>query len=106
MRGAAGPHVVSLRGLISEACSGGALYQDKVYFGTLDAKVVALDAKTGKVMWEKQVADNADGYYFNHAPMIVKGKIVMGTKRSDGWCLSGRSPHRGPLQVQRLCSCL
>jgi alcohol dehydrogenase (cytochrome c) len=50
-----------------------------VYVGTPDAKVVALDAKTGKVMREKQVADSADGYYGNGAPMIVKGKIVMGT---------------------------
>jgi len=58
---------------------GVALYKDKVYFGTLDAKVVALDAKTGKVVWEKQVADNADGYYFNIAPMIVKGKVIIGT---------------------------
>jgi glucose dehydrogenase len=51
----------------------------QVYVGTPDAKVVALDAKTGKVMREKQVADSADGYYGNGAPMIVKGKIVMGT---------------------------
>jgi alcohol dehydrogenase (cytochrome c) len=58
---------------------GVALYQDKVYFGTLDAKVVALDAKTGKVIWEKPVADYTAGYYFNAAPMIVKGKVVMGT---------------------------
>jgi alcohol dehydrogenase (cytochrome c) len=58
---------------------GVALYQDKVYFGTLDAKVVALDAKTGKVIWEKSAADYTAGYYFNAAPMIVKGKVVMGT---------------------------
>ena len=75
---AVGPHVASSRGLISDVC-GGAQYRDKVYFETVEAKVVALDAKTGKVIWENQVADNADGYYFNHAPMIVKGKIVMGT---------------------------
>jgi alcohol dehydrogenase (cytochrome c) len=54
--------VVSLRGLISEICSSGALYQDNVYFGTLDTKVVALDGDPGKIMWEKQVPDNADGY--------------------------------------------
>jgi alcohol dehydrogenase (cytochrome c) len=58
---------------------GVALYKDKVYFGTLDGKVKALDAKTGKLAWEQQVADNADGYFFNHAPLIAKGKIIMGT---------------------------
>ena len=30
---------------------------DKVYLGTLDAKLVALDAKTGKMVWEQQIAD-------------------------------------------------
>ena len=69
---AVGPHVASSRGLRSDVC-GGAQYQDKVYFETLDAKVVALDPKTGKVIWENQVADNADGYDFNQASMIVKG---------------------------------
>jgi glucose dehydrogenase len=64
MLGAVGPHVASSRGLRSDVC-GGTQYQDKVYFETLDAKVVALDPKTGKVIWENQVADNADGYDFN-----------------------------------------
>lgn len=58
---------------------GVALYKDKVYFGTLDGKIKALDAKTGQVAWEQQVADNADGYFFNHAPLIAKGKVIMGT---------------------------
>jgi alcohol dehydrogenase (cytochrome c) len=58
---------------------GVALYKDKVYFGTLDNKVKALDAKTGKVVWEKQIADNADGYFLNHAPLIARGKVIMGT---------------------------
>jgi alcohol dehydrogenase (cytochrome c) len=58
---------------------GVALYKDKVYFGTLDNKVKALDAKTGKVAWEQQIADNADGYFLNHAPLIVKGKVIIGT---------------------------
>ncbi len=48
------------------------------------SKVVALDAAPGKVMWEKQVADNAEGYYFNHVLMIVKRKVMMGTKGSGG----------------------
>jgi hypothetical protein len=45
---------------------------------------VALDAEPGKVMWEKQEADNAEGYYFNHVLMIVKRKIMMGSKGSGG----------------------
>lgn len=57
---------------------GVAAYKDKVYFGTLDAKLKALEAKTGRVVWEKQVADNADGDYLNIAPLIVKGKVIVG----------------------------
>ena len=36
---------------------GAALYGDKVYFGTLDARLVALDARTGDVVWNKKIAD-------------------------------------------------
>jgi len=35
-------------------------------------------------MWKKQMADNADGYYFKHVPMIVKRKMMMGSKGSGG----------------------
>ncbi len=45
-----------------------ALYKDKVYFGTLDAKLVALDAKTGKVVWRKDIDDFKAGYSYTAAP--------------------------------------
>ena len=54
------------------------LYGDKVFFPTLDATLVALDAKTGKVDWEAKVADWKDGYYMTMAPLIVKGKVLVG----------------------------
>ena len=37
-------------------------YGDKLYMGTLDAKLVALNAKTGELVWEKQIADPELGY--------------------------------------------
>ncbi len=43
---------------------GGALYGDKFIFGTLDAKLVALDAKTGKVVWTKEIDDFKGGYSY------------------------------------------
>jgi alcohol dehydrogenase (cytochrome c) len=58
---------------------GAALYKDKVYFGTLDAQVVALKAATGEVVWKQQVADFKDGYFFTMAPLIAKGKIIVGS---------------------------
>lgn len=57
---------------------GAALYDDMVYFGTLDSKIVALDAKTGKVKWKKTLGDYKAGYSFTAAPMIVKGKVITG----------------------------
>jgi len=55
-----------------------ALYGDKVYLPALDATLVALDAKTGKVAWESKVEDWKTGYYMTAAPLIVKGKVMVG----------------------------
>ena len=57
---------------------GVALYKDKVIFGTLDAHLVALDAKTGKPAWETKIADYAEGYFVSQAPLVIKGKVVVG----------------------------
>jgi alcohol dehydrogenase (cytochrome c) len=54
------------------------LYEDKVYVATVDTKVVALDAKTGKIVWEKAVDDWKKGYYMTLAPLIAKGKVMVG----------------------------
>lgn len=53
---------------------GAAIYGDKVYFGTLDAKLVALDAKTGKVVWSKKIDDFKAGFSYTAAPLIVPSK--------------------------------
>ena len=50
---------------------GAALYGDIVYFGTLDAQLVALNAKTGKVVWKKKIDDFKGGYSMTAAPLIV-----------------------------------
>ncbi|MCH9020314.1 MAG: PQQ-binding-like beta-propeller repeat protein [Proteobacteria bacterium] len=62
---------------------GVAAYGDKVYLGTLDAKLVALDAKTGKLIWEQQIADPALGYSETMAPTAVNGKILIGTNGGE-----------------------
>jgi alcohol dehydrogenase (cytochrome c) len=57
---------------------GVALHKNKVIFGTLDAHLVALDAKTGKPVWETKIADYADGYFVSQAPLIVRSKVIVG----------------------------
>ena len=62
---------------------GVAAYGDKVYLGTLDAKLVALDAKTGKLIWEQQIAEPELGYSETMAPTAVNGKILIGTNGGE-----------------------
>ena len=54
------------------------LYGDKVYLATVDAYLVALDAKTGEVVWETEVENYLAGYYMTLAPLVVKGKVIVG----------------------------
>ena len=53
---------------------GAALFGDKVIFATLDAKLVALNSKTGKVVWTKAIDDFKAGYSATAAPLIVPTK--------------------------------
>lgn len=62
---------------------GVAVYDDKVYFATLDAKLVALDAKTGSLLWQTDIADPEDGYSETMAPTAVNGKIIIGTNGGE-----------------------
>lgn len=60
---------------------GAAIYGDNIFFGTLDASVVALNKDTGKVVWRKKFGDHKVGYTMTGAPTIVKdqktGKVLL-----------------------------
>lgn len=75
-------------GLITTYCCGpnnrGVFpYGDMVYMGTLDAKLVALNAKTGKKVWETEIADPELGYSETMAPTVVDGKVLIGTNGGE-----------------------
>ena len=53
---------------------GVALYQDKVFFTAGEAVLIALDAKTGRELWQKETANNKAAYYSTLAPLIADGK--------------------------------
>ena len=55
-----------------------AIYGDKVYVATADARLVALNARTGAVAFDHQVADTKLGYSYSSGPIVVKGMIVAG----------------------------
>lgn len=57
---------------------GVAILGDTLFFGTLDAHLIALDARTGKPLWNTTVADVKLAYSITMAPMIVKDKVIVG----------------------------
>jgi alcohol dehydrogenase (cytochrome c) len=61
-----------------------AIYGDKVYTGTSDTHVVALDARTGRVVWDKPIADQKQGYGLTGGVTVAKGKVIAST--------TGRAP--------------
>ncbi len=62
---------------------GVAIEGGRLFMGTIDAKLVALDAKTGKLLWETQIADPEKGYSETMAPTVVDGKVIIGTNGGE-----------------------
>ncbi len=62
---------------------GVAIEGDRLFMGTLDAKMIALDAKTGKLLWETQIADPELGYSETMAPTVMDGKVLIGTNGGE-----------------------
>ncbi len=64
-----------------------AILGDTLYMGTIDAHLVAIDAKTGKILWDhtvEKVGDKAtEKYAITHAPVIIKDKVVVGIAGGD-----------------------
>lgn len=62
---------------------GAALYDNLVIFGTLDARLVALDQDTGKVVWREKIDDFKAGYSYTAAPLIVNGLVITGVSGGE-----------------------
>ena len=60
-----------------------AILGNKIYLGTLDAHVIALDTKTGNVIWDVSAFDYRQGYSFTVAPLAVKDEIVIGVSGGE-----------------------
>ncbi len=72
---------------------GAALFDGKLFRTTLDANVIALDAKTGKELWRQKAADIKEGYSMTVAPLVADGVVLTGMSGAefgtrgfiDGW---------------------
>jgi alcohol dehydrogenase (cytochrome c) len=62
---------------------GVAIEGGKLFMGTLDAKLVALDARTGKLLWETEIADPEKGYSETMSPTVIDGKVLIGTNGGE-----------------------
>jgi alcohol dehydrogenase (cytochrome c) len=71
---------------------GVALHDDKVFMGTADAHLLAIDAYNGRLVWDTTVANSADPtcqagnfcYQITHAPLVIKDKVIVGTNGGEG----------------------
>ena len=81
-------HYAHKMGPITTYCCGPnnrgvAVSGDRVFLATLDAKLVALDAKTGATAWTSTIADPELGYSETMAPVVAKGKVLIGTNGGE-----------------------
>ena len=66
-----------------------AIYQDKLFLATSDARLIALDARTGAELWTTRFAENAQGFRSTSGPVVVDGKVVQGLGGCDRYTREG-----------------
>ena len=57
---------------------GVAIAGDTLFMGTIDARLIAVDAKNGKPLWNKEIGKPGQGYAITHAPLVIKDKVIVG----------------------------
>jgi PQQ-dependent dehydrogenase (methanol/ethanol family) len=57
---------------------GAAIWKGRIYVGTLDGRLIALDAKSGEVAWDVQTTDRTRAYTITGAPRVIRGKVLIG----------------------------
>src|SRR6266403_3800658 len=62
---------------------GFAILGDKVFAATLDAHVIALDSKTGNVVWDVESAEHGKGYSYTLAPLLIKSLVLVGVSGGE-----------------------
>jgi alcohol dehydrogenase (cytochrome c)/quinohemoprotein ethanol dehydrogenase len=66
------------RGCCDVVNRGLAYYKGRVFLGSFDGRLIALDARTGRQVWSVQTTDRNQNYTITGAPRVVKGKVLIG----------------------------
>jgi len=77
-----------------------AIYQDKLIVATSDTHLIALDAKTGQLVWDVQTADWNKGWRYSAGPLVADGIIIQGmtgcgNAQPGGCFITGHNPETG-----------
>ncbi len=77
-----------------------AIYGDMLFSATGNASIVAIDARTGRQVWETQTADPELGYFYTAGPIVAKGTLVTGITgcdrfKEDVCFITGHDPRTG-----------
>ncbi len=60
-----------------------AILGDTLFMGTIDAHLLAIDARSGQLIWDTKVAEAADRYSITMSPMVIRDKVYIGTAGGD-----------------------
>jgi quinohemoprotein ethanol dehydrogenase len=74
---------LGVRGCCDMVNRGVAAWKGKIFVGTFDGRLVALDARTGKPVWITMTVDPNKPYTITQAPRVIKGRVVIGNSGSE-----------------------
>ncbi|HEU4740204.1 MAG TPA: PQQ-binding-like beta-propeller repeat protein [Meiothermus sp.] len=77
-------HTYTPSGPVALATNRGvAIYNGMLFRGTGDAHIIALDANTGQLLWDKKIEDSTNGYFTSSAPIVWNDLVFMGEAGAD-----------------------
>jgi alcohol dehydrogenase (cytochrome c)/quinohemoprotein ethanol dehydrogenase len=77
------PRALGVRGCCDVVNRGVAAWRGKLYLGTFDGRLIALDAATGKPVWSVLTVDPTKSYTITMAPRVVKGRVLIGNSGNE-----------------------
>ena len=77
------PRALGVRGCCDVVNRGVAAWKGKIYVGTFDGRLVALDARTGRQIWSVMTVDPDKPYTITQAPRVIKGRVVIGNSGAE-----------------------